>query len=83
MKSALLSGQERIVKIQIVVKPNSRRESVQPQADGSYRVCLNAPPHEGLANERLIELLSEFFKVPKSGITIMRGRTSRRKWVEV
>lgn len=71
------------MKIEVIVKPNARRESVQLQPDGSYRVALNAPPHEGLANERLIELLAEFFKVPKSGVAIVRGHTSRRKWVEV
>lgn len=71
------------MKIHVVVKPNSRRESVQPQADGSYKVALNAPPHEGLANERLIELLAAFFKVPPSSIDIVRGHASRHKWIEV
>ena len=71
------------MRIHVVVKPRSRRESVQPQPDGSYQVALDAPPHEGLANERLVEVLAAFFQVPKSGIAIVRGHKSRRKWVEV
>lgn len=71
------------MKLEIQVKPNSRRESVEKQPDGSYKVSLNAPPAEGRANERLIELLSAFFKVPKSLIFILKGHKGRRKYVEI
>ena len=71
------------MKIEVQVKPNSRRESVEKLPDGSYKVALNAPPTEGRANERLIEMLAEFFKVAKSSLTIVRGVTGRRKVVLV
>jgi len=71
------------MKLEIQVKPNSRRESVEKQPDGSYKVSLNAPPAEGRANERLIEVLAVFFKVPKSSVSILRGQTGRKKLVEV
>jgi len=71
------------MKLEIRVKPNSRRESVEKQPDGSYKVSLNAPPVEGRANERLIEVLAAFFKVSKSSVSILRGQTGRKKLVEV
>jgi uncharacterized protein (TIGR00251 family) len=71
------------MKLQIQVKPNSRQESVQQQPDGSYKISLNAPPTEGRANERLVEVLADHFKVPKSRISILRGAKSRTKVVEV
>lgn len=71
------------MKLQIQVKPNSRQESVEKQPDGSYKISLNAPPTEGRANERLIEVLSEHLKVPKSRIVIVKGAGSRKKVVEV
>lgn len=71
------------MKLQIQVKPNSRQESVQQQPDGSYKVSLNAPPTEGRANERLIEVLAEHFKVSKSRVSILKGAGSRKKVVEV
>lgn len=71
------------MKLQIQVKPNSRQESVQRQPDGSYKISLNAPPAEGRANERLVEVLAEHFKVPKSRISILKGASSRKKVVEV
>jgi len=35
------------------------------------------------ANEKVIELLSDFFDVPKNKIKIVKGQTSREKEVEV
>lgn len=71
------------MKLQLQVKPNSRRESVEKQPDDSYKISLNAPPTEGRANERLVEMLADYFKVPKSRISIIRGTSSRKKVVEV
>lgn len=47
------------MKITVVVKPNARHESVEIQGDGTYLIRVNAPPQEGRANERVIELLAE------------------------
>jgi len=46
-------------------------------------VAVSAPPEKGKANERLIELLAEHFRVAKSRIKIVSGHTSRSKVVEV
>lgn len=51
--------------------------------DGSYRVSVAAPPHEGRANEAVIELLSDHFHVPKSTIRIVMGGTGRKKLLEI
>ena len=67
------------MKITVQVKPNSKKELVEQQADGSYLVRVKAPPTEGRANERVIELLSVFFKIPKSRIELSGGHKSKRK----
>jgi uncharacterized protein (TIGR00251 family) len=67
----------------IVVKPSSRKESVQPREDGSFLVRVNAPPVEGKANTRAIELLADHFGVPKSRIHLQSGARSRRKIIRV
>ncbi len=66
-------------KITVQVKPNSRRESVEVQPDGSYLVRVNAPPVEGRANERVLELLAEFLKIPKSRLELVSGHRGKRK----
>lgn len=67
------------MKITVQVKPNSKKEMVEMLTDGTYLVRVNAPPVEGKANERVIELLALFFKVSKSRIELVGGHKSKRK----
>lgn len=52
------------MKVTVLVKPNSKKESVTRNDDGSLTVRVNAPPVDGKANERVIELLSEYLVSP-------------------
>ena len=70
------------MKISITVKPNSKQESFELKA-GVYVIKVNAPPSDGLANERVIELLSKFFKKSKSSLEIIAGHKAKKKIVEV
>jgi len=67
----------------VKVKPNSKIQKIEEQADGSLSVRLKSPPVDGKANEELIKLLAEKFDVPKSHITIKSGLSSRQKVVEI
>lgn len=67
------------MKINVAVKPNSKKELVELMPDGSYTVRVNVPPVDGKANERVIELLSKHFKQPKSLITLLSGPKSKKK----
>ncbi len=69
--------------LKIKVKPNSKQQNIQQEADGSFTVHLKSPPVDGKANEELIKLLAAEFDVPKSAITIKSGLSSRNKLVEV
>jgi uncharacterized protein (TIGR00251 family) len=69
--------------IDIRIKPNARRQSVEIGDDGIVHVRVNAPPVEGRANTALIEILSETLDVPKSCVSIKRGLGSRNKVVEI
>ena len=61
----------------------SKRESVVPQPDGSYKVDVKAPPVEGKANEAVCEVIAEFFKKPKRSVRVVMGSTNSRKVVEI
>ncbi|MCB0406043.1 MAG: DUF167 domain-containing protein [Bdellovibrionales bacterium] len=71
------------MKIIVQIKPNSRKESVEKNTDGSYTVRVNAPPVEGKANGRLIEVLAAHFGVPKSKLELVAGHKSKKKVVEI
>ncbi|ARV59134.1 hypothetical protein BZZ01_11225 [Nostocales cyanobacterium HT-58-2] len=67
----------------VKVKPNSKVQKIQEDADGSLTVHLKSPPVDGKANEELIKILSEKFRVPKSHIRIKSGLSSRQKLIEI
>ncbi len=75
------------MKVTVHVKPGSRKESIEWVenlfSEKTLVVKIREKPVDGEANRWLIEALSEFFKVPKSNITITHGHTSREKVVEI
>lgn len=70
------------MKISVKVKPNSKIEKVE-QADGFFLIYVKEPPQEDRANQAVINLLSKYFKVPKSRISILKGKKSRQKIIEI
>lgn len=71
------------MKISVVVKPNARRNEVTVREDGGFLVLVKAPAAEGKANKMLMEVLAQFFGKPKSSITILKGKSARRKIIEI
>jgi len=69
--------------IKVRAKPKSKKEGVKKLAGEFFEVRVNAPPEKGRANERIRELLAEYFGVPKSRVRLIRGETSRDKVFEV
>lgn len=70
-------------KYSITVKPGSSQEKIVQMGEGEYTVYLRAKPHDGEANTALIKLLSKYFNVPKTSITITRGTKSHIKTIEI
>jgi Uncharacterized conserved protein len=71
------------VRIKVKVKPGASENEVKKIDEYLYEVRTTTIPEKGKANEKVIELLSDFFDVPKSKIKIIKGQASREKEVEV
>ena len=70
--------------IAVRVTPRSRQnEIVEIQSDGTIRIHITSPAHEGKANEELIAFLSDILGVPKSRIDIIAGASGRDKLITV
>jgi uncharacterized protein (TIGR00251 family) len=67
------------MKISVEVKLKSKAESVTQLESGNYLVKTNAPPVNGKANERIIELLAKFLKLPKSYFELVSGHRGKKK----
>ena len=70
-------------RLQVKVKPNSKKQSIEEAVDGSLTVHLKSPPVDGKANKELIELLAGKFNVPKSQVRIKSGLSSKNKLIEI
>ena len=71
------------MKLTIKVKTNAKENSVEEGPEGELRVRVKASPQEGRANEAVIEVLAEHFKLPKSRVVIVGGFKSKTKVVRL
>lgn len=63
--------------------PGASSEKIIQCPDHSLAVYVTKRPHQGQANQALMELLARHFAVAKSRIKIIRGQKSRDKTVEI
>lgn len=69
--------------IEVRVKTKSSRVSINRLDDNKYQAALTSPAHDDLANKELIDLVSKYFKIAKSLITIKSGLHSKTKLLRV
>jgi uncharacterized protein (TIGR00251 family) len=71
------------MEISVSIVPNSKKAEIVKVSENNYKIRVDAPASKNKANKRLIEILSEHFKVSKSSISIIKGLKSRNKIVEI
>ena len=71
------------MRIYIKVTPNASSRVIQEIAPDQFKVRVCAPPERGKANEELVKMLSKHFRIGKSQIEIVGGKTSREKIVDI
>ncbi len=69
--------------LQVMVKPNARKEELTQVDKDYYQIKVNVPPEGGQANKRVIELLAKHLGLAKSKLEIIRGHKSRQKVIRV
>ncbi len=72
-----------MVVISVKTIPNSKRVEIKKLDNNNYSVRLDKPAVDGKANVRLIEVLADYFNVPKSSVEIVKGFRSREKIVKI
>ena len=70
------------MRIVVTVKPRAKQEKLERQDEGHYTVWVTAAPEGGKANQAVIAVLADQFKVAKSRIRIVMGKTHREKLIE-
>lgn len=71
-----------MVTIEIKAFPKAKRQAVKKEGD-MYKVYVSAPAEDGKANDAVVALLSEYFKVKRGHIKIIKGLKSRYKTITI
>ncbi len=76
------------LRITVKLTPKAAKNAVMgwmqdAQGQDILKCCVTAIPEKGKANQALIKLLSKYWKVPKSNITLIRGETEPVKILEI
>lgn len=67
----------------VFVKPNSKKGPLVEETASGLTVYLREKPVDGAANEALIKILAEYFKVNKAQVSIKTGKSARHKIIEI
>ena len=67
----------------IRLQPPSSTDGVSAERQGAKLIRLKAPPVDGEANGALIKFVAHKLGVPQRDVTLVRGLTSRSKWIQV
>ncbi|MEC7839774.1 MAG: DUF167 family protein [Chlamydiota bacterium] len=70
-----------ILKIKVI--PNSSQNKIVGFEGEVLKIKCTATPEKGKANAAIISLLSKYYNVPKSAVTILKGETHTRKIIEI
>ncbi len=68
--------------LKVKAHPNSKKDAIVKRAEDSFEVFVRAKPVEGKANDAVLDLLSEFLKIPRSRLRLVRGAMAPNKLVE-
>ena len=70
------------MRINVKVTPKAKINKIIRQ-NNQYHIYTTAPPDKSKANQSAIKLLSKKLNIPKSKISIIKGKKSRNKTIEI
>lgn len=76
-------GELTSLRVEIEVRPGSLRTAVGGSRDQALLVRVVEPAHGGAATAAALVSLAKALGVPRSSVGLVRGRTVRRKLVEI
>lgn len=71
------------MKLRIKVVPRSSRDCIEGWLDGTLKVRVRAPAEHGRANAAVERVVADALGVPKKRASIVAGKTSTRKIMEI
>jgi len=70
-------------RIEVKVQPRAKQKKILKLNKTIYKVYTNKPAIDGKANKAVVELLADYLGLRKNQVTIVKGKKSRDKIVEI
>jgi len=70
-------------KVNVKVVLNAKNTKIEELPDKSIKVWLTAKPIDNQANKQLVELLANFYHLPKTTISVIKGQKGKNKVVGI
>ena len=71
------------MRISIYIQPRASKTEVAGMHDGLIKIRIASPPVDDAANRALVGFIAERLGIAKRQITIIAGRTGRRKVLDI
>ena len=67
----------------MTVTPGAQRSEIVGRHGDGWKIRVGAAPERGRANDALVALIAEVLGVPRANVSVVSGRSGRRKVVAV
>ena len=72
-----------MIYIKVKVQAGAKKESFKKVKEGHFEISVKEKAERNMANKRIIEIMAEFFSLPKSKVRIVNGHQSPSKLLVV
>jgi len=69
--------------IKLYVRPGASETRVEGIYQDRIKIRISAPPEKGKANKELLRFIAKILLIPKSRISILSGKTSNYKELQI
>ncbi|MGA2751566.1 MAG: DUF167 domain-containing protein [Verrucomicrobiota bacterium] len=83
MPAAFVQARPDGVYLAVKVQPRASRTEIDGPLGNELKIKVTAPPVDAAANQALVDLLAETLDCSRGAVSIVRGRSSRRKTVRI
>ena len=74
---------ERTTRLRLRVSPRATRTELAGRHGDAWKVRVSAAPERGRANDAVVGLIAEHLRLPRTAVSVVSGRASRDKIVEL
>ncbi len=71
------------MKLFVKVKPKAKEEKVEKINDDHFIIKVKEPAEKGKANQAMVKIFAQYFKISPSQVVIISGLKSKNKILEI